>query len=243
MLEERPDYWKWAPTGGQNDPQVQQLLDKHVGTFADVLPPQTGPLPYMSPDKWEPPFSRDWLTGELRPGAWFRGWTDRRWEDPPLGMDYRGKISVMRPMYQYVVSYVDANESLLLDRQIPTTGSGKPGLIVNPYAPHTTSRIGRNCHQCHGNPKTAGLGEGMMGIEKPGFMPLQQPEQKIPGHEFRWDALVDEQGTALQSSSRPSAGPLDSATLQRLMNPSRRHRVEWHRHLNGGSLRTFPNNR
>ena len=72
-----------------------------------------------------------------------------------------------------------------------------------------------------------------MGIEKPGFSSVWRPESQIPGHSFLWDALVDQKGNALQWSSHPSAGPLDAATVMRLLNPSGRHRAEWYRYLSG----------
>ncbi|MEJ2716571.1 MAG: hypothetical protein P8182_05455 [Deltaproteobacteria bacterium] len=237
MLEERADYWKWAPTAGQNDPQVQELLARYVGTYADPLPPREGPLPYKPISEWKLPTTKDWLSGEERSGAWFRGYTARRWERPPLGLDSEGKISVMRPMFQYVISHVDAKANLLLDRNIPTSGSGRPALIFNPYVPHTTSRVGRNCQECHGNPKAVGLGQGLVGIGKPGFQPVWRPESQIPGHTFRWDALVDLNGNALQWSSHPSAGPLDPATVRRLLHPPPRHRAEWYRYLRRESHR------
>jgi len=231
MLEERADYWKWAPTAAQNDPQVQDLLMRNIGTFAEVVPPADGQVPARQEEQWELPSMKDWLTGETRRGAWFRGYTVRRWSQPPLGRDHKGRVSIMRPMYQYVVSHVDSDANLLLDRLIPTTGGGFPALIFNPYEPHTTTKKGRTCHQCHGNPKAVGLGEGMRGIEKPGFYPIWRPEEGIPGHSFRWDALCDDKGTPLQRSSHPNAGPLDPDTVQRLLNPSDAHRGLWRRYL------------
>gem|GEM_PF-432440 len=231
MLEERADYWKWAPTRGQNDPQVQELLEKFVGSEADLVPPAQGDRPAKPAKEWEPPATRDWLSSELWPGAWFRGYTVRQWEVPPLGLDSAGKVTILRPLYQYVISHVDAEDNLLKDREIPTTAAGFPALVVNPYAPHTTTRTGRPCHECHGNPKAAGLGEGFMGIKKPGLNPVWKPEDQIPGHSFRWDAFVDEVGKPLQFSTRPSAGPLDHGTLQQLMHPSPRQRSLWHEYL------------
>ena len=233
MLEERADYWKWASTASQNDPQVQALLKRNVGTYAELVPPRQGPLPPKPFEQWEAPVTRDWLSGEDRPGAWFRGFTARRWERPALGLDGRGKVSIMRPMFQYVVSHVDAQANLRVDRQIPTTGGGFPALIMNPYTPHTTRKTGRLCQDCHGNTKAAGLGEGLMGIEKPFFTPLWSPEQDIPGRSVRWDALVDREGTPLQRSTHPGAGPLDKGTIQKLLHPSERHRALWHQYLKG----------
>lgn len=233
MLEERPDYWKWAPTAAQNDPQVQELLYRNIGTEAELVSPSNGPRPARPRDQWEPPFASDWLTGETRPGAWFRAFTTRRWSRPALGLDHRGKVSIMRPMCQFVISHVDADENLVMDRHIPRTGAGFPALISNPYTPHTTARYGRACQDCHGNPKAAGLGEGFMGIEKEEFNSIWRPEQKVPGHSFVWDALVNRNGVPLQFSSHPGAGPLDAKILNALLKPSARQRAMWYRYLNG----------
>jgi hypothetical protein len=233
MLEERADYWKWAPTAAQNDPQIQELLYRNIGTEAELIPKESGTMPARPEDQWEPPFTRDWLNNELRPGAWFRGFTARRWSRPTLGLDNFGKVSVMRPMYQYIISHVDADQNLLVDRHIPRTGGGFPALINNPYTPHTTARFGKSCHDCHGNPKALGLGEGFMGIEKPEFHNIWRPEEKVPGHSFVWDALVNQNGEPLQFSSHPGAGPLDAKTLNALLKPSTRHRAMWYRYLKG----------
>ncbi|MBI5250514.1 MAG: hypothetical protein HY912_13560, partial [Desulfomonile tiedjei] len=231
MLEERPDYWKWAPTQTQNDPQVQELLNRSVGTYAEVLAPQDGPAPPEPEEKWGTPETSDWLDGEKRRGAWFRAYTERKWSRPPLGFDSKGRVSVMRPMHQYVISHVDEDSKVLLDSHVPSTSAGFPALIFNPYEPHTISAKGRTCHECHGDPKAAGLGEGLRGIEKRGFHPLAKPETKIPGFNFIWDALTDDKGTALQFSSHPGAGPLDETTLSKLLNPSNRHKAEFYNYL------------
>ncbi len=231
MLEERSDYWKWALTALQNDPQVQEILRNNVGTFAELLPPQTGAIPPLPQENWSLPEAMDWLDGSKRPGAWFRGFSYRRWSDPPLGKDSRGKVSVMRPKYQYVVSHVDKDDNLLVDRWVPLTGAGEPALLFNPYTPHTIASAGRACHDCHGNAKAAGLGEGLLGIKPNVFVPLTRPETRIPGLSFRWDAMLTLDGEAVQKSSTPGAGPLDKVTMQRLLNPSPRHRAAWYKYL------------
>lgn len=239
MLEERADYWKWSHLAGWNDPQIQDLLQRNIGTEAELIPPIGGAIAAKPMEDWSQPASRDLLSGRIRPGAWFGAFTARLWSDPPLGLDHTGKVTVFRPMRQYVISRVDENENLLLDREIPVTGAGAPALLWNPYAPHTIASVGRPCQGCHGSPKALGLGEGMMGSTQPGLKPLWRNETKIPGREFRWDAMVDESGAALQASSRPGAGPLDHATLKKLMNPSDLFKRRFHEFLAGGRARTL----
>jgi hypothetical protein len=232
MLEERADYWKWSTTAAQNDPQIQELLLRNIGTEAELIEPRQGHAPAKPEPDWKKPFTFDWLSGEYRPGAWFHGFTERVWSRPPLGNDGQGRIAVMRP-FQIVVSHIDKDSNLLADRIVPTTGSGSPALLFNPYSPHTIAKSGRACQECHGNPKAAGLGEGIMSQDGK-FTPLAQPETLIPGHEFSWHAMTDTQGKRLQESSYPGAGPLDPETVARLLNPSRLFRATWFRFLNQG---------
>lgn len=231
MLEERSDYWKWAPTAAQNDPQVQELLTSAVGTAAELLPPASGNVAPAPQERWPLPETKDWLNGAKRPGAWFRGFSYRRWSSPPLGRDAKGMISVMRPMYQYVVSHVDAEDNLLVDRWVPRAGSGQLAFFFNPYTPHTTARHGRQCQDCHGNPKAAGLGEGLLGLDENVFVPLTRKETRLPGVSIQWDAMATLNGEILQGSSVPGAGPLDHATVRKLLHHSPRHKAAWYRYL------------
>lgn len=232
MLDERNEYWKWSINSSQNDPQVQALLKKYVGSFADLIPPQGGKRPSLPEEEWQTPRSFDWLSNVSRIGIWYRGWTLRRWSNPPLGLDSHGKVSVLRPMRQYVISYVDKNERLILDSHLPTTGSDFPALIANPYTPHTTTRFGRTCQDCHGSFKAAGMGEVVKGIEKPTISPLIRQEDQVSNRVFRWDAFVDDRGNPQQFSVyAPPAGPLSKKLLEGLLNPSIEHKTEWSRNL------------
>ncbi len=231
MLEERADYWKWSITASQNDPQIQKLLQRNIGSYAELIEPKNGPIEQLPEEKWDSPNMFDWLTGEVRAGAWFRGYTERNWSRPPLGLDHKGKVAVLRPMFQYAVSHVGVDSALIIDREIPISGSGAKSLIVNPYAPHTISAKGRLCHDCHGNPKSLGLGEGRFSLEKKEFLPIWKPELQIPGHSFIWSAFVSTSGEPLQISSRTGAGPLDRDTLHKLMTPSDKFKSLFHKHL------------
>jgi hypothetical protein len=231
MLEQRPDYWKWATLAGQNDPQVQSLLREHIGSYADLIPPRQGARSFKPYEEWGPPFSKDWLDGRKRKGVWFRSLTARRWEVPPLGLDSRGKVSVMRPIYQYIVTHVDDQGRLLMDSKVPVNGEGRPGLIVNPYSPHTISSTGRPCNGCHSNTKAVGLGRGMIGIAKPGPVLLWSVESGLESVSIRWDAIIDKAYNAAQFSSHPNAGPLPPGVARRLMRPSKRHKALWSRRV------------
>jgi hypothetical protein len=96
------------------------------------------------------PFSLDLLDGKTKKGIWFLGWRFMRWEFMPLGIE-NGKYAILRPMYQYFVSYVDERGEVIID-------SKKTHWAFMPYVPHTISPFGKNCEACHLNPVTAGLG-------------------------------------------------------------------------------------
>ncbi len=232
MLDERNEYWKWSINSSQNDPQVQDLLRRYTGDFAQLIPPEGGRLPNLPEEAWQNPESFDWLSNTSRIGVWFRAWTLRRWSNPSLGLDSNGKVSILRPMNQYVISFVDIDDQTIIDSRIPTTGSGLPALIVNPYTPHTTTRVGRSCQDCHGSFKAAGLGEALKGIQDQKISPIIRIEEQVSDRVFRWDAFVDQNGNPTQFSlyDKP-AGPLPSGIMKRLLNPSSRHRIEWFEQL------------
>lgn len=233
MLDERAEYWMWSINSAQNDPQIQELLRKFVGDYAELVPPRDGIKPPMHEKDWTPPKTRDWLTGQSRSGAWFRGFTIRRWSSPPLGLNASGKVTVTRPMRQYVVSWVKSDGTVVLDSVIPTAGSGRPALIMDPYSPHTVQKKARQCHDCHGNPKAVGLGDALIGNRKFSVQPILSPEIGVPGVTFRWDALLDENGKALQSSSYPGAGPLRPELFKKLLFPGSHFRSVWSKYLGG----------
>lgn len=233
MLDERAEYWMWSINAASNDPQTQEILHKFVGDYAELVPPRGVFKPPMDEKDWEPPKTKDWLNGQTRLGAWFKGFTMRRWSDPPLGLATSGKVTVMRPMRQYAVSWVKSDGTVMLDSVIPTTGSGKPALIMDPYAPHTIQETGRPCHSCHGNPKALGLGQVLIGSAKFSVKPVLSPETGLSATTFRWDALLNEKGEPLQSSSFPEAGPLSPTLFRKLMFPGAGFRLIWSQYLSG----------
>jgi len=135
-------YKQWKNLVFQGDPYLIFFLTKQLEK----------PFP-------DPPLSPDWLTGKLEPDIWFMGWRFRRWEFMPLGVDQEGRISLLRPQFQYLISSVKKNGEVVLDSGIPIRGDKSGiGWAFNPYSPHTISPIGRNCDSCHQNSMAAGNG-------------------------------------------------------------------------------------
>jgi hypothetical protein len=133
---------KWSSLAAQGDPELENTLRKNAG--------DSGPGSSLS---------RDRLNGQERLGIWSMGWRFRRWEPMPLGVDQNGRYTVLRPLYQYQVSYVDRLGNVAVDSARPPRGDGSgPGWAFMPYVPHTVGPSGRSCDSCHLNREAAGLG-------------------------------------------------------------------------------------
>jgi len=134
--------YKWWNLTAQGDPYLQKKLKKYV----------------ESPDTVYP-VSMDRLSGKENLGIWSVGWRFRRWEQMPLGVDHAGSYSILRPLYQYLITYVDRAGNVPLDSVAPSRGDGTgKGWAFMPYVPHTTAPFGRACNACHQNRVAAGLG-------------------------------------------------------------------------------------
>jgi len=142
IREDVLDGHKWHDLTHQGDPYLQKILQKSLR--------RPGPVH---------PFSKDHLSGETRPGLWSAGWRFRRWEPMPLGVDHRERYALLRPLYQYLITYVDRLGHVPVDSVVPARGDGSgPGWAFTPYVPHTISPFGRPCVSCHLNRGAAGLG-------------------------------------------------------------------------------------
>jgi len=87
-------------------------------------------------EREEAPGMTDKFTGAERLGLWLKTYGLRRWEDPPLGRDSRGRLRVMRPSLDLHLSWVDEQEQTVFD-SISGPGSG-----MRPYTPHTIGKAG-----------------------------------------------------------------------------------------------------
>ncbi len=206
--EDVPRYEKWRPLWAQNDPQVQKLLAENL---------------VLEPEQRVVPRSRDYLSGEIRTGVWFSGWSLRRWAGNVLGRGMDGMVRVFRPYYQYVVTWVDRLGVVRWDGRIPETRGGRPGLIMNPYAPHTIRKQVVRCEGCHLNPKAAGLGN-LEFVERDGRMiavPLESAAENGLDVDFPLCRMVDLDGEPLQASTLPGARPFNRSEIRSLLVASK----------------------
>lgn len=90
-------------------------------------------------DKKELPHKMsDKITGEQRPGLWYKGFEQRRWEQITIGRDSNGRLRVMRPLLDLYLSWIDEEEDVHFNSiraDIPDNG-------LVPYVPHTTGQAG-----------------------------------------------------------------------------------------------------
>ncbi|MBW1870200.1 MAG: hypothetical protein JRI73_13265, partial [Deltaproteobacteria bacterium] len=95
--------YKWWNLTAQGDPYLQKRLKKYVESPNIVYP-----------------VSIDRLSGKETSGIWSIGWRFRRWEQMPLGVDHAGRYSILRPLYQYLISYIDRQGNCVLDSVAPS---------------------------------------------------------------------------------------------------------------------------
>ncbi len=87
-------------------------------------------------DQEEAPGMTDKFTGARRLGLWLKTYEMRRWENPPLGRDGRGRLRVLRPSLDLHLSWVDEQGQTVFD-SINGPESG-----MRPYTPHTIGKAG-----------------------------------------------------------------------------------------------------
>ncbi len=80
----------------------------------------------------------DKISGESRPGLWYKGYVTRRWENVTIGRDQSDRLQVMRPLLDLHLSWIDEDEVVRFDSI--QASSGNNGL--RPYVPHTTGKAG-----------------------------------------------------------------------------------------------------
>lgn len=117
---ESEDYDMWERLTVQGSEEVETLLEHNL----------------YSDDEEYPLAMRDGITGELRSGIWYKGFTQRRWEHMIIDTDSDGRIRVFRPVLDLRLSMVTEDDELIFDN---AKGPGK-GLL--PYTPHTTGKAG-----------------------------------------------------------------------------------------------------
>ena len=118
IREDLPDYDDWAYLAVQGDSEVEKAVKDSID------------LPY---EDWTVPRMLDKITGHYRKGLWFEGFTKRSWGPIKLGEDAHGRLSIMRPILDLSLSYIDFYNVVRFDNLRP---DGINGRWLS-YSPHT----------------------------------------------------------------------------------------------------------
>ncbi len=157
----------------------------------------------------------DSMTGVASPGRWQETRDYYRFEDPPLGINHRNKVSPFIPGCQVLMTVLDSNNQPLpgWDRAVHRRADFS-GIVSGPINPHSTRKEVRSCPDCHNNPKTLGLGSGILspGASWKGNKHLSpfSGEKAFP---YSWESLATADGHPLQSTSRLGARPFNQKEL------------------------------
>ena len=121
LRSQTDDFLSWEQLTVQGSSEIEQLLEHNLNSGNEELAPMM----------------RDSITGEARPGIWYQGFTQRRWEDLLIRRDSDGVIKVFRPVLDLRLSAVDSEENVLLD-----SVAGRRPRSAPLHAPH--NRRGRD---------------------------------------------------------------------------------------------------
>jgi hypothetical protein len=136
IRQDFPDYEDWSYLVIQGSSEVESIIRSQID------------LPY---EDWNIPLMMDKLNGEYRPGLWFESFTERRWNLVELGEDDCGRLTVVRPILDLSLTYVDIRGVVRFDNLRPAIINNKntndTGLknvdckVITPlwlsYSPHT----------------------------------------------------------------------------------------------------------
>ncbi len=197
VREDYQGYFRWKFLKDTNVPDTQKILKDALDGYGDTSLLQDNKKIRF---KNISPFITDYISNKKKLGVWYILWTFRRWEDPVLGINQRGKISPVRPDYQFYVTWIDKDMNVKIDNV-------KMKFNWSPYVPHTTIKQGRDCYSCHFNIKSLGLGYGMIGKNGKIFNIIKNPIEKI----------VNMKGIQLQPFIYPKTRPLTLKILQKLV--------------------------
>ena len=121
LRQDADDYEAWSYLTVQGSLEVEAQLENNLYGGDQTAPEMI-----------------DKLTGEARPGLWYKGFEQRRWETALLCNDRDGRITVCRPSLDLHLSYVNGEGEVLFDAETPDPSTPK----IRPYTPHTIGKAG-----------------------------------------------------------------------------------------------------
>lgn len=131
LRDDTPNYAQWASLTHQEDGYLRRFL-----TYALEHNNTTPKMP-------------DFLNGELKEGVWYSGFRFRRWEHLLLGNDEEGRVAILRPFFQYRISYKNSRGEMVFDDFDAEAGQKFEAFV--PFSPHTIGKFTKSCEKCHEN--------------------------------------------------------------------------------------------
>lgn len=122
LRSDTDDFDAWSNLSIQGSSEIEIIIDNNVDFDKTELPAQM----------------TDKITNVAETGLWHKGLIMRRWETITLGRDENGKITTMRPMLDYSLSWIDEDETVRFDSVSPEAPNGG----FRPYVPHTAGPAG-----------------------------------------------------------------------------------------------------
>ncbi len=159
-------------------------------------------------------FQKDWISGEKTLGKWKETRSYLRFRKPALGVRGDDRIFPISPCQVFFSALDDAGQYIKAE--------SFTNLNLSAFDPHTTREKSRTCIDCHADPKTIGLGEGILHRNggKQVFRPTHQPTASDHGSEltFPLDGFVSLAGNPLQAGSKNGVRPFDGKEIDRILS-------------------------
>lgn len=154
---------------------------------------------------------KDWITGEKRMGKWKEARTYLRFSKPALGLRSVDRVYPLSPCQVFFSASEDAGPFI--------TPKSFKNLNLASFDPHTTQLKSRSCVDCHTDPKSMGLGEGILRHKKGKY--LFRPTHRATDHgsdlAFPLDGFVNLEGEPLQTGSANGVRPFNRQELERIL--------------------------
>ena len=157
---------------------------------------------------------KDWISGKKTPGKWKEARSFLRFNKPALGVRGDGRIFPISPCQVFFSASDEAGQYM--------EAESFTNLNLSAFDPHTTREKSRTCIDCHTDPKTIGLGEGILYRNggKRIFRPTHQPTESDHGLglSFPLDGFVTLAGNPLQTGSKNGVRPFNVKEIDRILS-------------------------
>ena len=161
---------------------------------------------------------KDWITGKKTLGKWKEARSYQRFGKPTLGIHGDGRIFPISPCQVFFSASDDAGQYVKASQYVKTESF--TNLNLSAFDPHTTRGKSRTCTDCHRDPKTIGLGEGILYRNggKRVFRPTHNASDHGPGLSFPLDGFVTLGGRPLQTGVKNGVRPFNITEIDRILS-------------------------